>query len=688
MANRLANENSPYLLQHADNPVDWFPWSSEALERAQREDKPIFLSIGYAACHWCHVMAHESFEDKTTADLMNRYFVNIKVDREERPDLDSIYMSAVVAMTGHGGWPMSVFLTPAGQPFFGGTYFPPARRYNLPSFQDVLQSVARLWRDDRERLLHSSNEITQHLLSAQLTDLPFDLLDTATLNSSALGLAQTYDWKYGGWGGAPKFPQPMVIEFLLRRAGRGDKLALDIATHALDAMARGGMYDVIGGGFSRYSTDNRWLVPHFEKMLYDNAQLARVYLHAFMLRRKPAYQQVCVETLDFLATEMLDPAGGLYSSLDADSEGQEGKYYLWDFEEVRTALSELTWSEKALDPAQFFIAAYAITPSGNFEGRTVLQRALTDEQLAEQFGLTAEQISPLLSEIHAALRRVRDQRVRPATDNKVLVAWNALALIAFSEAARYLNRNDYLEKARNNARFILKYLYQEGHLFRSWRNGQARHTAYLEDYASLIRGLISLYQSDPDPRWYRSAFQLTEEMVQHFLDPNGGFYDTRDDHDTLLLRPKNIQDNATPSGSSLAAQALLEMAHYTGKSEWREMAEEMLGKIQTVALRHPTAFANWLNGLDFAILPSREVAILGGLRDENTLALKDALWSSYRMDLLAAISDYPPPADTPELLQNRSLSNGRPTAYVCKDFVCSLPVNTPQELLLQLEQKL
>jgi hypothetical protein len=686
MANRLVNENSPYLLQHADNPVDWYPWGEEALERAQQEDKPVFLSIGYAACHWCHVMAHESFEDPDTAALMNQHFINIKVDREERPDLDNIYMSAVVAMTGRGGWPMSVFLTPTGEPFFGGTYFPPVRRYNMPSFRDVLSIIARLWREDRDQLLRSSNEITQHLQNAQSFSLDFQPLDLTILDQAAFQLVQTYDWKHGGWGKAPKFPQPMAIEFLLRRAGRGDRLAQDLAVHALDAMALGGMYDVIGGGFSRYSTDDRWLVPHFEKMLYDNAQLARVYLHAFMVTGNPAYRRVCQETLDFMVREMLNPSGGFYSSLDADSEGEEGKFYLWSLDQIKAVLSEHPPSTSGVDAVQFFIDAYDIREAGNFEGKTVLQRAVSDEDLMVRYNLSAEQVTLLLAEIHASLLKARNQRIRPGVDDKVLVAWNALALLAFAEAARYLMRQDYLAIAKANASFIMGELYTQGRLMRSWRRGKARYNAYLEDYAALILGLIALYQSDPDVRWFRFAMYLTEEMIAHFADDRGGFFDTRSDHDPLLIRPKDIQDNATPCGNSLAIRALLEMALYTGRGEWRDIAEAMLGKIQKVAAQYPLAFAHWLTALDFANPSAMEVAILGDYRHPGTQELIRTLWSRYRTDIVAAISGYPPAEESPALLQDRPLVNDLPTAYVCRNFVCQRPVNTPQELQSQLDQ--
>jgi uncharacterized protein len=678
MTNKLASENSPYLLQHANNPVDWYPWGDEALQKAHQEDKPIFLSIGYAACHWCHVMEHESFEDPDTARLMNEHFVNIKVDREERPDLDSIYMNAVVAMTGQGGWPMSVFLTPEGVPFWGGTYFPPLRRYNMPAFGEILTTIARLWANDRDQLLQSSQEIGEHLRSTSQMPPNQAELSLEQVKQASQVLAQTYDWENGGWGGAPKFPQPMSIEFALRQAIRGDLFARDIALHALKSMAQGGMYDVVGGGFARYSTDAVWLVPHFEKMLYDNAQLAQVYLQAFMITRQEEFKRVCEETLDFVLRELTHPLGGFFSSLDADSEGEEGKYYIWTLQEIQAALTDP-------EDIKFIHAAYGISQAGNFEGSNVLQQALDDTQLSEKFGMTPEQARARLDQLHNVLLAEREKRVRPSTDDKVLVSWNALMLTAFAEAARYLKQPDYLQAAIHNADFLLTQLHPGERLLRSWREGQARHNAYLEDYAALILGLLALYQSDPDLRWYQWAVRLTEEMVEHFKDPSGGFYDTRADHETLFTRPKDLQDNATPSGNALATSALLQMAAYTGRGKWRDIAEAGLRSIVSGAARYPTAFARWLSALDFALGPVVEVAILGGSDDHRTQALVDTLWSTYRPRLVAARCNYPPTAGGTPLLADRHLLHDKPTAYVCQNFLCRQPVNDPVQLSAQLD---
>jgi len=765
--NHLAQENSPYLLQHAGNPVDWYPWVPEALEKARREDRPIFLSIGYAACHWCHVMAHESFEDPATAAYMNTHFVNIKVDREERPDLDGIYMQAVVALTGQGGWPMSVFLTPDGVPFYGGTYFPPVRRYNMPSFIELLQAVAHAWENDRTALLKSGQQILEHVRAqAGVTHASVEATYTSPLRDTLAQvdkvLAQSYDWTHGGWGRAPRFPQPMTIEYLLRRGARGDRPALEMAVHALQAMAKGGMYDVVGGGFARYSTDDQWLVPHFEKMLYDNAQLARVYLHAWLVCREDApvgtapvgargveaqagathvsvgaryaspLRRVCEQTLDFVLREMTHPLGGFYSSLDADSEGEdgltEGGFYIWTPQEIQAALGNAP-------DADFVIAAYQVTEQGNFEGKNILQRALSDEQLAEQFSLPAADgcsvaaVPDRLRELHTRLLEARSQRIRPATDDKILVSWNALMLATFAEAGRYLGRPDYLAAAQRNARFLLGNMIQEGRLLRSWREplppprsiqrvemgegepssgsplskcafsfgeglgggaGGSRHTAYLEDYAALILGLLALYASDGNAEWYAAALRLADEMAAHYTDPAGGFFDTRDDAEALLYRPKELQDNATPSGNALAACALLMLAAYGDRLGGRDVAEAMLGSMQELMARHPTAFAQWLQAADFALGPVDEVAVVGEAGHPLTEALREALWKRYRPRLVAAISvnpaapGQPPAPGSPALLNDRPLKGGLPTAYVCQGFVCLRPVNSAEEMERQL----
>lgn len=677
MPNQLINESSPYLLQHANNPVNWYPWGEEALTKARNENKPIFLSIGYAACHWCHQMAHESFEDGETAALMNENFVNIKVDREERPDVDSIYMQATVAMTGSGGWPMSVFLTPDLRPFYAGTYFPPVRRYNMPSFKEVLLSLAKVWLEEQDEVDRVGSQVLQHI-QPQMLGQEMNTFSSETLEAVTKSLLESYDWGYGGWGSAPKFPQPMTIEYLLRRASTDSpqgELILKASQHVLNAMSRGGMYDVVGGGFARYSVDNFWRTPHFEKMTYDNAQLALAYLHGYLVTGNTDYRRICEETLDFVLRELTHSEGGFFSSLDADSEGEEGKFYVWTQDELEGVLGS---------DFDFFKTAYGISPSGNWEGKTILQRALDDSTLTARFKWEQKELQQKLSKCHAKLLEVRSSRIRPATDDKVLVMWNSLMLKAFAEAGRYLNRQDYLQVAIRNARFLLSNLYVNDRLHRSWREGQAKHNAYLEDYAGLILALLALYQSDPNKEWYLSVLKLADEMVEHFVDPNGGFFDTRDDHESLLVRPKDIQDNATPSGSALAATALLELAAYGDRTEWRDLAEGMLSSIHGAMLRYPTAFAQWLCAADFAVGPTREVAIIGDTQHIKTRELLNTLWKTFRPRQVTAISTYPPEPDAPALLKDRPLLNDLPTAYVCQGFVCLQPVNSPKEMETQL----
>ncbi|MEW6286768.1 MAG: thioredoxin domain-containing protein [Chloroflexota bacterium] len=696
MPNRLASTTSPYLLQHANNPVDWYPWGEEALAKARAENKPIFLSIGYAACHWCHVMAHESFEDSETAAFMNEHFVNIKVDREERPDLDAIYMQATVAMTGSGGWPMSVFLTPDLRPFFAGTYFPPAPRYNMPSFKDVLSGIVRAWKEQPAEILRVSEEVTTHLRQALNPNLPADAAFTqAHLDAAVKNLLDSYDWGYGGWGTAPKFPQPMSIEFLLRRHSQGNTDALKPALHALHFMARGGMYDVVGGGFSRYSVDNFWRVPHFEKMLYDNAQLARAYLHAWQITGDPFFERIVRETLDFIAREMTHPLGGFYSSLDADSEGEEGKFYVWTLEQVRETLK---------DESEFFEAAYGITFKGNWEGKTVLQRALDDASLAARFKLDLETVPAKLAGCHARLLAVRNSRTRPATDDKILTSWNGLMLAALAEAARLIPPDDddtksaslllaplntnYHSPATRNAEFLLSALRPNGKLRHAWREGRITNEVFLDDYAALILGLLELYQTDFQNKWFAAAKELADEMIELFSDPSGGFFDTAQGGSQLLLRPKDLQDNATPSGNALACEALLKLAEFTGQGKYRDLAEKALRLVVGMATRYPAAFARWLSAADMAGGNVKQVAVVYGRAEqgqsevggENASALIRAIQSRFLPNVVLAVSAYPPEEDAPALLRDRPLKENKPTAYVCEGFVCKSPVTSVEEL--------
>ena len=676
MPNHLVNENSPYLLQHANNPVDWYPWGEDALNKARTENKPIFLSIGYAACHWCHVMAHESFESEETAAFMNEHFVNIKVDREERPDLDAIYMQATVAMTGSGGWPMSVFLTPDLKPFYAGTYFPPVQRYNMPAFKDVLAGIARAWREEPDEITRVSGQVSSHLQQTMSNDQTSDATLTQNdLATVAKSLIDSYDWGYGGWGTAPKFPQPMTIEFLLRRSIAGNEESLKPALHLLKAMSRGGMYDVVGGGFSRYSVDNFWRVPHFEKMLYDNAQLARAYLHAWQITKDPHSKRVVIETLDFVAREMTHPAGGFYSSLDADSEGEEGKFYVWTRDEIREILKE---------DSEFFEAAYGINERGNWEGKTVLQRALDDASLAARFKIDPNTVPAQLSDSHSKLFAARASRVRPGTDDKILTAWNGLMLGTAAEAARALDEPElahkYLTLARRNADFLLDALRPDHTLKRSWRQGTITNEVFLEDYAALILGLIELYQTDFQDKWFTSAQELTEEMIELFEDPRGGFFDTSKDSQELLLRPKDLQDNATPSGNALACEALLRLAAFTDNGTYRDLAEKSLRLITNYALRYPTSFARWLSAADFALGNVKQVAVVYETSPDDAQELLKAIQSTYRPNMIVAASSYPPSSTAPALLLDRPLKDSKPTVYVCEGFVCKLPATAVAEV--------
>jgi uncharacterized protein YyaL (SSP411 family) len=671
MPNRLAGESSPYLLQHADNPVDWYPWGDDALRRAQAEDKPIFLSIGYAACHWCHVMEHESFEDPAVAAVMNEHFINIKVDREERPDLDQIYMNAVVALTGHGGWPMSVFLTPQGVPFYGGTYFPPVPRHGMPAFVDLLRAVADAWRTRRDEIERSGAGLLEHIRREVRHAAP-PALSADTLDAATRSLERTYDLAHGGWGGAPKFPQPMTIEFLLRTYARiGDRSALAMATATLEKMARGGIYDQLGGGFHRYATDAVWLVPHFEKMLYDTAQLARTYVHAWQVTRNPAFRRTAEEALDYLVREMTDPAGGFYSSQDADSEGVEGKFYVWSLEEIREELGA---------DADLFAEAYGVTARGNFEDGNILHVARAPDALAAAHGLPPEAVEARLDASRQTLFGRRALRVRPGLDDKVLAAWNGLALAAFADAARAFDRADYLAIAEANADFVLTHMRTpDGRLLRAWRAGRASLNAYLEDYAGVADGLLVLYEATFAPRWFVGARRLADTIIARYRDPAGGFFDTSDDHEALVVRPKDLQDNATPSGSAMAAFVLLRLSALTGEGRYRDLAEQALRQVQPMAGAYPTAFAHWLCALDFAVAAPREVAIVGDPHSNDTRALLEVAARPYRPHQVLALGR--PGEDSPvPLLAGREPVAGRATAYVCEHFACRTPVTGPAEL--------
>jgi uncharacterized protein YyaL (SSP411 family) len=675
VANHLDKETSPYLLQHVDNPVDWHPWNDAALALAQSENKPILLSIGYAACHWCHVMAHESFEHDETAQLMNAHFVNIKVDREERPDLDSIYMSAVTAMTGHGGWPMTVFLTPDGQPFYSGTYFPLEPRYGMPSFRQILTSVAEAWKSQKDKVLAGAEQITEHLQQNAGLKAQVDALDTDILTSAVSDLKEKFDRTWGGFGGAPKFPQPMVIEFLLREHMRGgSEEALAMAEFTLARMAQGGMYDQIGGGFARYSVDDQWLVPHFEKMLYDNAQLARVYLHAWQLTGNAFYRRVVEETLDYVCLEMRHGDGGFYSSLDADSEGEEGKFYVWSADEVRGILGE---------DAELYMQMYDVTDGGNWEGSNILRLSLRASEVAAASGLDEAELEKRLTSARGKLYEVRSKRIWPGLDDKVLTAWNGLMLAAFAEAAVALDREDYRDVAIANAEFLHGHLRgSDGRLLRTWKAGsEAKYNAYLEDYAFLAEGLLALYQATFDSRWFLWARELADAMLARFADAEGGgFFDTSDDHEQLIQRPKDVQDNAIPSGNAMAANVLLRLGMLTGETRYWDSAEQATRNVGKLMAQYPTGFGEWLNAASLIMGEPREIALIG---DAAEIApLLSIVRSGYRPLQVVAAGE----ADGVPLLADRPQQDDKATAYVCRRFVCDAPVTDPQELESQLKK--
>ena len=683
--NRLAQETSPYLLQHAHNPVDWYPWGEEALRRARREDKPIFLSIGYAACHWCHVMERESFENEATARQLNAGFVAIKVDREERPDLDAVYMDAIQAMTGQGGWPMSVFMTPDGRPFYGGTYFPDVPRHGLPGFRDVLAGVAEAWSARRAEVSEAATRLADAVARDQLAPrlaidgtTPADVLGSAAeLTGAVATLEQTFDPRSGGWGGAPKFPQSMTIEFLLREHLRtGDARPLAMARRTLDAMAAGGINDQLGGGFARYSTDAVWLVPHFEKMLYDNAQLARVYLHAWRATGEPRYAEVARSALDFMERDLRNPPGGGFaSSLDADTDGEEGATYVWTAAQVGDVLGE---------DAVLFEAACDVTPNGNWEGRTILRRVRSTESLAAETGLAADEVERRLATAREHLKTARDARPQPRRDDKVLTAWNGLALAAFADAGWALEEPRYTGVAREAATFLWESLRgPDGRLRRSWKDGRALHAGVLEDYTHLADGMLALYESTFEERWFGAARELMEAVLAHFADPAGGFYDTADDHEQLIARPRGLQDNALPSGNAMAVNVLLRLHALTGETRYRDAAESALAPIVALAVRHPTAFAQWLLAVQLARATIDEVAIVGDPARPETAALIGVARRGHRpWQVLAASDD--PAASAVSLLHDRTAVGGHATAYVCRAFACRRPVTQPDELAAQL----
>ncbi len=651
MPNRLAQETSPYLLQHRDNPVDWYPWGPQALERARDEDRPILLSVGYSACHWCHVMERESFEDSATAAYMNEHFVCVKVDREERPDVDAIYMEAVQAMTGRGGWPMTVFLDPDGVPFYGGTYFPPDEGRGMPSFRMVMEAIVDAFEGKREEIRERAAGTRARLGAIGAVEPNRELPDAAAIKETTALLLAAADRENGGFRGAPKFPPASALELLLCRG------ETEVVEETLDAMLAGGIYDQLGGGFARYSVDAVWLVPHFEKMLYDNALLARAYLHGWQVLGHQRYRRVCEQTLDWMLGEMRGPEGGFYSALDADSEGEEGRFYVWTPAEIRELLG---------DEAKAVIELYGVSERGNFEGANILHLASGPEASAPA-GLDAAR---------RTLYEARAKRVWPGLDDKRLTAWNALAISALAEAGAVLGREDYLDAARTCAEFVLGSLRDgEGRLLRTYKDGDARLNAYLEDHAFLLEALLTLYESSFEVRWFEQARELAETTVARFGDPErGGFYSTSADHEELIARRKEIGDHPIPSGNSSAALGLLRLAALTGEHRYEREAEGVLRLFAKPATQHPETFAHLLRALDFHLSATREVALVGDDLGELAAVVR----AGFRPHLVMAGG--PQGTDSPPLMEGRTTVDGEPAAYVCENFTCQAPVSDPQML--------
>ena len=682
MPNRLANETSPYLLQHANNPVDWYPWGEEALDKARSEDKPILLSVGYSACHWCHVMERESFENHEIAARMNEGFVSVKVDREERPDIDSIYMTAVQAMTGHGGWPMTVFLTPDGKPFYGGTYFPPEDRGGMPSFPRVLEAMSDAYRNSKGDILQNTEHLLQRMRQmSAVGQQGFEPLTDEVMRLAMRKAASDFDDRHGGFGLQPKFPQPMTYEFLLRHYLRfEDADALHMVELTLQRMAMAGIYDQIGGGFHRYSTDNFWMVPHFEKMLYDNALLVRLYLHAYQITGNPLYRRIVEETLEYVTREMTSPEGGFYSAQDADSEGVEGKFFIWLPHEITDALGDAD--------GEIINRYFGVTPHGNFEGRNILRVAMDAANLAREEGMDAGEFGELLARAKSKLLAVRNERIAPGLDDKILTSWNGLMLAAFAEAAAVLGREDYAEVAERNAEFLLANLLRDGRLLRTYKDGTAKLNGYLEDYAFLIDGLLALHEVNFSRETLNAAIALGNSMVELFWDnATGQFFDTGHDHEQLVVRPKDLTDNAIPCGSSMAVDVLLRLAVITGDGDMERRASGALRGVRQLMMTFPTAAGHWLGALDFYLSRAKEVVIMGERGDSDTDALLAEVYRHYipnRVLLGASVGD--DTATGLPLLADRRMVDGKATAYLCENYVCQLPVTDAQAFARQLAE--
>ncbi|HXK59448.1 MAG TPA: thioredoxin domain-containing protein [Acidobacteriota bacterium] len=678
--NRLIHEASPYLRQHAHNPVDWYPWGEEALRAAREQDKPILLSIGYSACHWCHVMERESFENEEIAALMNDFFINIKVDREERPDLDSIYMDYVQMATGSGGWPLTVFLTPDQVPFFGGTYFPPKAAHGRPGFPDLLMAVARAYRERRPEIESQVEAVRANLAQTSQLVAGEKTPDESVLDQAFQNLSRQFDNNHGGFGNAPKFPSTMALSFLLRYHRRtGSPRALEMAELSMQEMARGGLYDQLGGGFHRYSVDDTWRVPHFEKMLYDNALLARLYGDAFQLTGNAFYRQILEETLDYVAREMFHPAGGFFSAQDADSEGVEGKYYLWSRTEVEDVLGE--------EDSRIFCDYFDVTDFGNFEHQNILHQRRELRSFAKELGIAPDQLAERLDACRRKLFEVRRQRVAPGLDDKIVCGWNGLMLTAFAEAAFLLGNTRFLDLAVRNAEFLTSAMWQNGRLHRVWKDDKPRLNAFLEDYAFVIEGLIALSQASGDSRWLFKADELMKVQLERFSDGDDGlFYFTSNDHERLLVRQKELLDNATPSGNSVSCLNLLRLGEILDRQEYRDRAAQMLASMGPALGRFPLGLGYWLHAADFFLGPVDQIAIVGTASQRK--ALVEVLRNLYIPNKVLAFGSGDDPRDQEiALLADKTAINGKAAAYVCRNYTCLRPATLPDELEAMLAVK-
>jgi uncharacterized protein len=683
--NRLINETSPYLVQHAHNPVDWYPWGPEALERARNENKPILLSIGYSACHWCHVMEHESFEDENIARQMSDNFVCIKVDREERPDLDTIYMNAVQMMTGHGGWPMTVFLTPDLKPFYGGTYYPPVDRQGMPGLPRVLAAIADSYKNNHHEVLSSADAITSELRRMNQFRPSAEMLTSEVLSHAYAALEANFDGNNAGFGRAPKFPPSMNLMFLLRHHQRtGSADALQMVELTLERMAGGGMYDHLGGGFHRYSVDDRWLVPHFEKMLYDNALLTRIYLYAYQATGKRFYRHAAEETLEYVIRDMTSGGGGFFSSEDADSEGEEGKFYVWSRDEIESIVG----TDVGTEASALFCDYFDVSKEGNFEhGTSILNTPKSLEEFAKERRLDQAEFARAISQCKKALFGVREQRVRPGRDEKVLTAWNSLMLTAFAEAANILGRDDYRQVAVRNAEFLLDNMMKDGRLLRTYKDGNAKLNAYLEDYAYLIEALLAVYEATFDVSWFDRARALTDTMMTQFWDESGGgFFFTSTDHEQLIARTKDYYDNATPSGNSTAVLALLKLGLLTREGVYRQSAASILRTMREPMSKYPSAFGYLLCGLDLYLSEPKEIALVGDIDSHELRSMVQAIYSKFVPNKVVAAASLDDRAEggSIALLAGKTGTPNKATAYVCRDYVCLAPVTTPEEVSEQL----